>query len=71
MDLNRLYFQQQLSSMRASAANDHGSQLESQHCADQHGQVISDIQRSLNAPAASTWVPLRAFSVSLLSDLRP
>lgn len=69
MDLNHLYFQQQLSSIQASVANDRGEQLASQNRANDEGRLISDIQSGLNAAAAATWAPLRAFSVSRLTDL--
>lgn len=69
MDLNRLYFQQQLSSMRASGARDRNEQADNQDHADQIGRKIHRYQRDLVAPAAATWAALRTFSASRLPNL--
>lgn len=69
MDLNQLYFQQQLSAMRACAANDHAGQTKHQALADEQGSEIATFQETLNAPAAMTWPILRSFSASRLPTL--
>lgn len=71
MDLNHLYFQHQLASMRAFNADDPLDQATNQARADECGQQIARHQLTLSAPASGTWEALSSFSVRNLPQLRP
>lgn len=61
MDLNQLYFRQHLPAMRTCAAKDHGHQIKHQTLVDEQGREIAAFQKTLDAPAATTWPILRSF----------
>lgn len=64
MDLNQLYFDQQLSSMRAAAAVDFLAQENNRCRADLIGRQIERYQTEVSASAAATWSALRKFNAS-------
>lgn len=60
MDLNRLYFQHQISTMRACAAHTTAHRRYHQAIADGFGRRIADIQNLTGADAAAEWAVLRS-----------
>ncbi len=55
MDLNQLYFQHQISSMRAACAKDGPMRTNFQSAADGFASQIERFQLGVGAGAAATW----------------